>query len=300
MIEVFSKLYHTIVNDDSFLFFNSQRFCEDFQRGMNLFLLTKNHRQNDSNFEKVLQRIALGSASKKDVDFINQRAVKMTLDNFFERIPIILPDKSSCMRINGKMLSKCQGIMRNDPYIEKEPKEREPLAPHYYEMLEPFDFAYEARIIFIQNDIYGNWMNGTEGDIAGFYTDYYNNRIITVKTKNGVINCTPTRQYLRRLVYNSDRHTVENENVAIVRQFPLKLAFAMTIHKAQGLTLDQMALNKGAGIFAPGQTYVALSRVRNIEDLTLHVPIELSDIQVSRAIRSFYDDFSENCTVISG
>ena len=300
MIDAFSQLYQTNVNVDSFLFFKSQGFYEDFQSGMNLFLLTKNYRQNDSYFEKVLQKIALGSVCKNDIDFINQRAVKLTLDNYFERIPIILPDKGSCTAINGQMLSKCSSIMWNNPYIEKELKAGDPLAPHYYEMIEPFVFAYEARIIFIQNDIYGYWMNGTEGDIVCISTDYYNNLIISVKTKNGVINCAPTRQYLRRLVYNSKTHRIENENVAIVRQFPLKLAFAMTIHKAQGLTLDQMAFNKGAGMFAPGQTYVALSRVRNIEDLTLHVPIELSDIQVSRAIRSFYDDFSKNCTVISG
>jgi len=113
------------------------------------------------------------------------------------------------------------------------------------------------------------------------------------------MNCTPTTQYLRQLVYNNKKCIIENVNVAVVKQFPLRLAFAMTIHKAQGLTLKKMTFNKGAGLFASGQAYVVLSRVRCIDDLTLHVPIELSDIKVSREIMKFFDIFVKKCTVIN-
>ena len=104
--------------------------------------------------------------------------------------------------------------------------------------------------------------------------------------------------FLYRFVYNRITRLVENECVAIVRQFPFVLGFALTIHKCQGMTLDKMTFNPAEGCFAPGQLYVALSRVRNISDLTLHVPISPQNIIVSRDVLNYFDLFKQKCEVV--
>jgi hypothetical protein len=215
--------------------------------------------------------------------------------------PIIIPDRVCSRAINEEWLKKYLGIAWWSPTIEKEPIAQEQNDSDYNEMIAPFYFARTVPVIFTQNDIiWKMWVNGTKGSIFNYGYDYNQNPFIEVETDEGsIISCNPPNQYLSRPGYNRKKQKIENENIAIVRQFPLQLAFSMTIHKAQGLTLDKMAINKGPGFFSAGQAYVALSRVRSIDNLTLHVKIEASDIMVSRDIREFFDIFVKYCKEVN-
>ena len=94
-------------------------------------------------------------------------------------------------------------------------------------------------------------------------------------------------------VVNDDSKVIERTVVGTFRQIPAILAWAMTIHKSQGLTLDAVHLDLGSGAFETGQTYVALSRVRDIDRLTLSRHIRLDDIRVDQESSLFYNQIRE-------
>jgi ATP-dependent DNA helicase PIF1 len=87
--------------------------------------------------------------------------------------------------------------------------------------------------------------------------------------------------------WNNARRRIENKAVGAYRQIPLIHAWAVTIHKAQGLTLDDVRIDLGNGAFAPGQVYVALSRVRTMTGLSFAQPLKLSDVQADPILLAF-------------
>ena len=95
----------------------------------------------------------------------------------------------------------------------------------------------------------------------------------------------------RRYAYNSEKDKITETVVGSFKQFPLRLAWAMTIHKAQGLSFDKVFINFGQGTFAHGQTYVALSRCRSLEGLALARPIKASDVLFNRAVLGYREQF---------
>ena len=88
--------------------------------------------------------------------------------------------------------------------------------------------------------------------------------------------------------FNKENKRVESKQVGTYSQLPLRLGWAVTIHKSQGLTLDNVLIDLGAGAFAPGQTYVALSRCRSLTNIKLAKPIRMSDVEVDRGVLQFY------------
>ena len=88
--------------------------------------------------------------------------------------------------------------------------------------------------------------------------------------------------------YNYSTKTLNHNVVASFEQFPLSLGWAITIHKSQGMTLDEVTIDLGAGAFSPGQTYVALSRARSIEGITLIKPISMTDVHADQTAIKFY------------
>lgn len=90
------------------------------------------------------------------------------------------------------------------------------------------------------------------------------------------------------------------EVVGTFEQFPLALGWAITIHKSQGLTMDALTLNLGDGAFAEGQTYVALSRARTIDGITLARPISMRDVKTDPVVVGFYRELGIDRQLISG
>jgi len=90
-----------------------------------------------------------------------------------------------------------------------------------------------------------------------------------------------------RYSYDSNSKTLSRDVIAEFMQFPLRLAWAVTIHKSQGKTYDRAIIDLGGGAFAPGQTYVALSRLTSLDGLYLSRPLRPSDIRVDQDVRRF-------------
>jgi ATP-dependent exoDNAse (exonuclease V) alpha subunit len=188
----------------------------------------------------------------------------------------------------------------NYPFYEKVMNGYEEIEKNYRNIIEPVKYAICSPIVFTQNDCNGHWVNGTRGIVTDIIRDNkWGNSLKIQKDGNETVLCSPTRHFLSRFIYNLDKNTVENQCVAVIRQFPFIPGYALTVHRAQGMTLDLMGFNTGTGMFAPGQLYVALSRVRDLEGLKLHVPIEIKDIYVSKATIDYFDIFTNRCTYVN-
>ena len=141
-----------------------------------------------------------------------------------------------------------------------------------------------ARVMFTKNDDEGRWVNGTLGTVT-----WLSGGRIEVDIDGAGIHEVPRttwQSYKYRLDRDSDR--IVADEVGHYTQYPLMLAWAVTIHKSQGKTLDRVMVDFGSGAFAPGQAYVALSRCRSLEGLRLARPLRASDVRCDPRIRGFH------------
>jgi hypothetical protein len=298
-IAVFSEKYNKPLTGEDLYFFTSAHFQKDYLNTMECFLLAKNFRQNDGRFQQALCNIATGSATQRDLDYINGRVIEGDQCLNIDYTPIVVPQRSGVTNFNNFFLSKFDQKDCNNALVEFILPGFEEINSDYKNITEPVIYALGAPIVFTQNDLYGHWVNGTRGIVNNWLWNYSGNTALEIRTdRNELVNCVPTRHCLRRFVYNSEKDTVENECVAVIWQLPFVLGFALTVHKVQGMTLNSMAFNIGGGIFSPGQLYVALSRVRKLDGLTLHVPLRKNDVTVSDNVRVYFDDFQEKCKVV--
>ncbi len=148
-------------------------------------------------------------------------------------------------------------------------------------------FKEGAQVMFVRNDPYQRWVNGTIGTIQ-----YLDEETVSVKVegeKGEVVHTVNKEKWeLLKYVYNEEKASIDTEVQGSFTQYPLKLAWAITIHKSQGKTFDKVFIDMGRrGAFAPGQVYVALSRCTTLEGIVLKKPIKASDIMVDQRVLAF-------------
>jgi ATP-dependent DNA helicase PIF1 len=141
-----------------------------------------------------------------------------------------------------------------------------------------------AQVMFLRNDTgaEGRWVNGTIGEVAKIGSG-----VVTVEIAGESHEVRPATWERYRYRYSPATKTLQKDVVAEFTQFPLRLAWAVTIHKSQGKTYDSAIVDLGPRSFAPGQTYVALSRITALEGLYLTRPLRPSDIIVDPRVREF-------------
>jgi ATP-dependent exoDNAse (exonuclease V) alpha subunit len=300
MIQAFSAKRNMPLCQDDFYFFKSKYFQEYFDN-MDRFLLARNYRQNEPVLGETLGRIATGTADKYDIDYINQQVVSTPPILPIDDVPIITPFRKGVQYFNQIGLDQLGKKYVHNTFFEK-------LLPGYTDIemdcrdiTEPLIYSVNAPVVFTQNDTSCFWVNGTQGTInarrerdfpAGIET-------LEIRTDSGIdVQCIPARRMLYRFVHDSNTGQINNECVAVIRRLPVILGFALTVHRCQGMTLDKMTFNPGAGCFAPGQLYVALSRIKNLNDLRLHIPVSFDDIIVSGAAQVYFENFRQKCILI--
>ena len=249
--------------------------------------LRKVYRQSDSQFIGLLDRIRQNHATDADLQSINARVNQSSKqkENGFE---ITLATRRDTVDyINDLHLSELEGdstIFKG--HIKGDFPETSLPAPMELE-IKP-----GAQVIFIKNDKEKRWVNGTLGVVI--YIDE-GEGIITVVDEDGHEYDVEREVWENmRYTFNEKEQKIEEEMLGSFIQFPLRLAWAITVHKSQGLTFRHVKIDfSGGGAFAGGQTYVALSRCTSLEGITLEAPIRRSDIFVRAEVVAFANRYND-------
>lgn len=146
--------------------------------------------------------------------------------------------------------------------------------------------------MFVRNDMKREFVNGTIGKVVQLTDESI---YVQIEQKDGAlkrIEVEKTSWELQRYkISPTNAETIESESTGTFKQYPLRLAWAITIHKSQGKTFDKVIIDLGAGAFEHGQTYVALSRCRTLEGIVLKQKLRPQDIRVDERILEFYEQY---------
>ena len=237
--------------------------------------LQKVHRQQDQNFLKILNGIRENNPTTEILRALNSRVKAYEND---EDVIRLTTHNAQADKVNGMKLDALPGdAITFGAEIEGDFPENS------YPADEVLSLKKGAQVMFIRNDSEAGFYNGKLGKV----TDISANGQVTVTDSDGLsINVGPAEWTNSQYVLNDASGEIQQSVVGTFKQLPLRIAWAITIHKSQGLTFDKVIIDAGAA-FAFGQVYVALSRCRTLEGISLESPIRSSSIYSDLYVADF-------------
>lgn len=252
--------------------------------------LTTVYRQKDEAFKKILLDIAKGTIVPADLEYINQRCF-IHNSGKEDGVIVLTTTRKIADSINHARLNSLPG---------KEFLFSATVQGDFAESDYPADrvlgLKKGALVVFIKNDPGRRWVNGTIAEVVELAENHV---VVRIRTTGDRV--TLSQSTWQKVKYVVDPHTSEIRELveASFVQFPIKLAWAMTIHKSQGMTLDKVLINFGNGAFDHGQVYVALSRCREIGGMRLARPLYQRDLLVDRRVVDFIAEIETRAQTIS-
>lgn len=255
----------------SHFFFSSHAYKQSKPR---IIELKKIHRQRDDDFIFVLNRLRTGIVDESDLAILNERCTE-SIGDFGVTLATTnaIADHVNEDQLNG--LRTIAFIFKG--IVEGNFSENNLPAP------KTLVLKKGAQVMMVKNDPFGRWVNGSIGKIEDV-----DESEIKVRFPDGNVYVVE-RQVWEQKQYEWDKkaNTISFSVTGIYKQFPMRLAWAITIHKSQGLTFDSVTIDLGKGTFAHGQLYVALSRCKTLDGIRLKRKIQLKDVMVDEDVTGF-------------
>ncbi len=274
--EAFRSLY------ESPWFFKAQVFSQlPFDR----VELKKVYRQKEKNFLSLLNAVRGGEAEAEDLEALNVRLDSAFQPDLADPCITLTATNLTADRVNAQRLATLTS----------------PLAYYQAQVEGEFDnrafptdaqlsLKAGAQVMFLKNHAQGHWVNGTLGVVVAMEAESIWVDIPGRLPVPGALGSVR----VEKVSWESVRYALDPvtgrptpKTVGWFKQFPLKLAWAMTIHKSQGKTFDRIIIDLGSGAFAHGQSYVALSRCTTLEGITLRKPLSERDLWLDPEVREF-------------
>ncbi len=260
-------------------FFSAKVFDNCHIRAIDLSTI---YRQKDASFMELLNRVRNKEQTKEDLDTLNKRVREDATVSKKDTTVILTTTNILANTINQDRLSKLPG-----KEITYEARTTGKFEESAYPTNVSLKLKKGAQVILLKNDPGKKWVNGTLAKVVALSKDS-----IVVNINGHTCDVPVVKWQKIKYSYNEDKDKIEDTIMGDFAQYPIKLAWAITIHKSQGQTFDKVIIDLGHGAFTHGQLYVALSRCTCMDGIRLRQPVTPNDIIFDQRIHEFNDRFA--------
>ena len=260
-------------------------FSSNIMASVQLTFVTfdKVYRQKDTKFIEILNRIRANKVLHSDLELLNSRCLpEGEWENKRESCIYLTTNNRRAEQLNSKRLQVLKGkkecftaVIEGDYRTE------------YYPTLLDLYFKIGAQIMLLNNDHKKRWVNGTLATIEAKKEENNGSAVLKIRLLKNAHLVSLHPHSWEGFKFSVIDGRIETELAGTFTQYPFRLAWAVTIHKSQGKTFDQIVVDTHGGVFAPGQIYVGISRCTSLDGIYLHRPLKRTDIRSDHRIDSF-------------